>query len=231
MILRPEVEHFLDRLFLGDHRGVPEHHPLRVAGGTGGVDDRRQIIGACLRETGLQGPGFGFGPEVVVGDDPFRHALPGFENHQVLQFGQVIGDLQDAFALAAPACEQDPQPGIGSDVPDLFRGGGGVDGHRDGPHGGGAEVYLRPLGTVVREQTDAVARPDSPVQQPLRRLVDALTELAEGVGAPVVADPDPGGWTVGMLGDGRAHLYGEVLDHWSSWSETKDRGSWRRQVP
>ena len=66
---------------------------------------------------------------------------------------------------------------------------------------------------------------------PLRRLVDALTKLAEGAGAPVVAYPDPGGWTVGVLGDGSAHLYGEVLDNWSSWSGTKDRGSWRRQVP
>ena len=54
-----------------------------------------------LMTSSSQGPGVGFGPEVVVGDDPFRHAIPGFENHQVLQLGQVIDDLQDAFALAA----------------------------------------------------------------------------------------------------------------------------------
>ena len=108
MFLRPEVKQFLDRLFLGDHRGVLEHHSLRVSRGTGGVDDRCQVIGARLSETGLQGPGVGVGAEVVVGDDPFRHALPGFENHHVLQFGQIIGDLQDAFTLAATAHEQDP---------------------------------------------------------------------------------------------------------------------------
>jgi len=82
---------------------VPEHHPLRVAGGTGGVDDRRQIIGARLRD---KRNGFSIPPQISLGT--VIDALPrpwwwfDFLTTPKLEFaslnstGGTVGELLDA---------------------------------------------------------------------------------------------------------------------------------------
>ena len=120
----------------GVHPGLmAQPHAFRLAGGSRGVDQRRQLLGVDLLGDRAHAGGMlgqilrALVGEVVQGDHPV--AVRGsVEHHDLGQVGQVAASLGELLELGVVLGEDDLRVGVGEDVGGVFGVRAGVDGGR-----------------------------------------------------------------------------------------------------
>ena len=173
---------------------VAQHRPLGGAGGAGGVDQDREVVGPRDLDQAIEG--VGVLPVVPLAQLEQRlegHDLVVAERVQALhvvdedldQLRAAVAHRQDLVELLLVLREEEAGPAVVDDVLHLARGVGGVDAVGDGGHRHHAEVGVEPLRAVVRDDRDHVARPEPERDQP-----QADPPRAQAVLAPRDAAPD-----------------------------------------
>ena len=175
---------------------VAQHRPLGRAGGAGGVDEDREVVGPRDLDQAIEG--VGVLPVVPLAELEQRlegHHLVVPERVQALhvvdedldQLRAAVAHRQDLVELLLVLREEEAGPAVVDDVLHLARrsrwcrcrwGRAATDMH--------AEVGVEPLRAVVRHDRDHVARPEPERDQP-----QADAPRAQAVLAPGDAPPDP----------------------------------------
>ena len=168
--------------------GVAERHPLGLARGAGGVQDRRQPVrlgsGAGQGPSRLQGIGTALqeiGPWVAGQRRRLAAALPLQQHHKA----QLVEQLPIEGQPLQQQCRlrhEGHGARVAQDVAQLLRGGGTAPHRigRTGPHQ--PLITQQPTGTVFGEQGHHLAGAHAQGPKPCRHLLDALVQLPVGEG-------------------------------------------------
>ncbi len=179
-----DLQALVDAVDVRDEVAVGEHAALRRPGRAGGVDDRRDVVGADRGNARV---------EVGVGDlragraqlvERHRAAALALEAQHVLEAGQRVADLGELRELALVLAEEHAGARVVEHVLALLRRVGLVDRHHDCAGADRAEVGERPLGTRVGEDRDAIAWRDAEADQALRDGPHVGPELRIGGALP-----------------------------------------------
>ena len=177
-----------------------QHRALGRAGGAGGVDHQRRVVGRGFFEHRVDAR-----IRVGVGGEPGVARLQqrleggqlrvGVETHALHVDADDMGHLgqplalrpcvEDLVGLLLVAADREAGAAVAGDVLQLRPGVGGVDADRDGADHLGAEVGVIPLRRVLRGDDDPVAPPDAEAEQGPREAPRLPLVMR-----PVVAAPD-----------------------------------------
>ncbi len=159
-ISRTRVEKSSRSRCVGENVTRGEHHTLRVAGRSRGVENRREIVeverwqGACRTTAG-----FGYACECVGCVAPFVvQSDRRFQRRDSFD----VGDQADKFCIR----KENASAGIRKNVTNAGRRKHPVDRHANPIHRLDAEVRCFPLWAVFTEDRNGIARLDSPLDQP-----------------------------------------------------------------
>ncbi|MNX71346.1 hypothetical protein D3C86_1026580 [compost metagenome] len=209
-VLGLEVDQVQHAARVGRVVAVAEHDPLGVARGARGVDDRGDALGLDgALPVGdlvvvLGAERLALGDEVGELDDLETGALAGFrvhDHHQAQRVG-FLGGFEDLVALLDRRADHDLGAGVVEDVGQLLGREGHVDRDVDGPDALDGHVRLDPLGAVLAQEGDAIARTHAGLDQGRSERRDAAIHLAEGdvVPRPVLLVPEAHPFPVALHG-------------------------------
>ncbi|MPM74296.1 hypothetical protein SDC9_121282 [bioreactor metagenome] len=175
---------------------VGEAYALRPAGGAGGVDQRRQGVGAGRGDGGVHAarvvgePRGAECPEGLPGDDlaagvEVRHVLRIEDDdlHHRVEGVPVQPDLVDLFGILG---EDDPRPGVPEDVRHVLVVGVGVDGGGGAARAHDGKVDQDPLDPRAGRDRDPVLELQSEGEQASGQLEDAVVRLVPAHRGPGV---------------------------------------------
>ena len=164
--------------------GVAQRHPLGLAGGAGGVEDRGQPLGigrGCgrgpARRQGLLAAAAQLDPAQAWRQSRQRGHLPLQHHHEAQRGGQLAGELQP-LQQRRRLHHQPHGAGVLQDVAQLLQGGGAAP-HRvggAGPHQ--PLVAEQPAGAVLGEQGHHVAFARPQAGEGRSQLLDAPLQFA-----------------------------------------------------
>ncbi len=166
---------------------VRKHHALGVAGGSGGVDDRGQVV-----RLGHGGPSVALEIFVVLLDE--------LEGLDVDDKGHPLVAGRRNLAGEALGNEDDLGLGVGEDVRDLVLGAVRKDGNGDAPERGRGEKSDDPVGHALREDRHLVAGADPVAGHPLGELVALGAERFVGIALAAVHELVGGPFGIGGSG-------------------------------
>ena len=205
----------LDRGALVDPRPVQQPHALGAAGGAGGVDQRRELVGGdrprgllddarVLGEVGLAELG-----EVVEADDPVavRRTVEGDDLGQVRQLVAVLLELGDLLVVLR---EHDPGLGVAEDVRRVLGVRRRVDGRRGARRTHHGQVGEDPLVARAGRDADALLGLDPEGEQARREPLHQVPGLPPGHRLPGLTARVAERLVVRRLLDPVEELHGEV---------------------
>ena len=203
-----------DGLALEDPRLVAQPYALGAAGGAGGVDQGRELVGRDRLGRGprrrraarrASPPELG---QVVERDDPVAvgRAVEGHDLADVRQLGAVVGQLLELLVVLG---EDDVALGVGEDVDGVLGVGARVD--RGGRAGGAhhREVGQDPLVAGAGGDADALLGLDAQRDQAGGQRLDLVADLLPGDGLPCLP-----------RGKRKASLSGDVATRSKNWTAT-----------
>jgi hypothetical protein len=217
LVALPHRRRVTERPALVGEVAVGEDHPLRHAGGPGGVDPGEVAVVAEARgdrREGRQGRLLLGGPALHEGVEIADRDRAGvadlrvcgtIEEEHVAQAGVRacvrLPREQTSRALGA-IDEGDDAAAVGDDRPRLLAGDRRVDRHRDAAREGDRQIAERPLDAVVGEERDAVAGRDAAgVDQPRGEATAGEVPVAPGEALPDAAALEAKGRAIWGRGD------------------------------
>ena len=174
--------HGFDQTVRGEHHvAVADHHPFRMAGGAGGVDQRHQLIGFGLRH-------FGEWRVFLHQHTPFECLFRNAGIGHLHDANPRRNGLQEAVDVGHRAQEQHLRFAVLEDVADMLRRLVGVQANRDATGHRDRRIGHVPVRRVHAGDRDTGARRQIQCLEGRGHALRLVGDFAPGIAAPLSVD-------------------------------------------